>query len=50
MVLINLVAFVVCTIVALGCAVGRDQMGFTACALTGAVNGWIAYAHFTGIW
>ena len=49
MIYINLVASVICTIVALGCAVGRDQIGFTVCALAGAMNGWVAYIHFTGV-
>lgn len=48
MILINLIAFVICTIVALGCAVGRDQMGFTVCAIAAAVNGLVAYAHYVG--
>lgn len=49
MIYINLVASVICTIIALVCAVCRDQIGFTACALAAAANGWVVYAHFTGV-
>ena len=49
MILINLASFVICSLSAVACLVGRSQMGFIACCALAAANGWIAYTHFAGV-
>lgn len=46
MILINLASFVICSISAVACLVGRSQMGFIACSALAAVNGWVVYTDF----
>ena len=49
MILINMVSFVICSLSAVACLVGRSQMGFIACAALAAMNGWFVYTHFVGV-